>query len=133
MAAIDIQNAVDAALSGLRDDLGGLSLLDLLAILQAEYFDEHGEYWQGLELSDLPADGESVPPDLLRRAHDVTSSWQDLVPPGAIPAEMMSQPAIDVYRYPDGTHGYDLRCSFSHGGQTYRRVVGSNEHDWEVI
>ena len=123
---------VDYQMSKPRDALGGVDYLTFLEASQAEYLAEHGRYWQGMPLCPyVPEDGEHVdtvdiPP------HDQPTYWMDYLP--QVPPVVISQPRIDVQRYHDGSHSYELRSRFKRNGVTYERVyIGPEPTEWLPI
>ena len=134
LEAQTIADDVDLALSSPNTELGGKTFLEFLASQQELYLASNGQYFQGLALLDaVPEDGNGGMPDPSASPEDQTASWADVLPPSALPAELLSRPAIDVYEFPNGDKAYSLRLDFISQGVQYRKTVGCDGHSWMEI
>lgn len=115
-----------------REVLGGKDYLTFLQDSQEEHLAQHGTYWQGLPLCPtVPEDGEDVY-TVDTAPHDQLTYWGNYL--RFVPQMVKAQPRIDVLRYHDGSHSYELRSRFKMEGVTYERVyIGPEPTDWLAI
>ena len=131
VAAKNIATQIDSALAASNPAIGGLSFVEFLSEQQAEYLAANGKHFQGIQLRDeIPADGHGHTPDPAVAPADQLESWADVVPAGALPAQLLSRPAIDTLQFPDGSKDYALRLDFESAGVQYRKTIGHGSHEW---
>lgn len=132
--AQEIADQIDAALDASNPALDGESFLGYLETEQAAYLLQNGNYFQGLELvPQIPNDGVGIAPDHSTSPSDQSESWADVIPPSALPNELISRPAIDIYSLATGIKDYSLRLDFRSDGIVYRRTIGFLAHNWKEL
>ena len=130
-AAKNIADQIDIAMAASNPAIGGQTFVEFLTQRQAEYLQANGRHFQGIQLLDeIPADGQGHAPDPTVSPVDQSDSWADVVPFGALPAELLSRPAIDTFQFPNGSKDYSLRLDFVSEGVQYRKTIGYESHFW---
>lgn len=133
MFPLVISTAIDEELEAAQPALGGLSYLDYLALSQESYRSTHGKYWQGLPLTEtIPSNKIPVETRPTICPHDQLESWHEVMP--EVPAELISQPQIDVISPPDSAPHYELHVRFACDGVIYQRTfTGPEASGWTEV
>ena len=119
-------------------DAGIQGYMPTIIDLQNQFYQNTGQYMQGLFThSSPPVDESTSPPDRLSdHPTDQAISWGDL-PDGVVPNQMLSRIRIDVYISPI-SHGFVLVAEKNINGITYEKSynVGPDDHrnsDWQEV
>jgi len=116
------------------DDTHNIVVADT-ALLQDEYFQKYGKYWQGIETpSILPSNGAKQNSDLNLKPTDQEQSWDTFY---KLDTQLPCSVRIDTYTCLQG-HGYTVTTTASYGGKLFQKCTNfgfesEREFDWIEI